>query len=435
MDRFFANGDRGAGWNYMQGGDMRKRPARNFRWRRGGWLSARMAVLSSALVLVICGIVLAYAGTERPKPASGPLPTLASATPATGEASTCSASRTCAPKPRATSATNRSAVYTPPARVELAAPVASSQVGAPFSITATVTEAGVARSGVHVTFTVTGANPQTASSTTNGAGQAAFSYTGNNAGTDHIVASFLDKTGKLVESTSVTLTWAARSASPPGEPPKKENPPLHHVQLTAPVLGKTVNVEVVSGVVFVKLPAGAQLSLAAPRAAFESLSKGAGFIPLSEARQVPVGSTLDTTEGVARVTTATAALGKVQFGEFGAGIFNILQSRKQLGLTNLKIVNTVSPNKVCATVGKKARVATRHLSKKVVGLLKGSAHGKFTTTGQYSSATVRGTIWSVTNRCDGTLTQVSRGVVSVRDFVLRKTIMVRPGGRYLAKTH
>jgi hypothetical protein len=39
----------------------------------------------------------------------------------------------------------------------------------------------------------------------------------------------------------------------------------------------------------------------------------------------------------------------------------------------------------------------------------------------------------VANRCDGTLTQVSRGVVSVRDFALRKTITLRAGQRYLAK--
>ena len=46
----------------------------------------------------------------------------------------------------------------------------------------------------------------------------------------------------------------------------------------------------------VTLPPGAHLSLAAPlTSAFESASKGIGFIPLTEARQIPVGSTLDTT--------------------------------------------------------------------------------------------------------------------------------------------
>jgi hypothetical protein len=305
-------------------------------------------------------------------------------------------------------------------------------VGTPFSITATVTEAGVARSGVPVTFTVTGANPQVGSSTTNGAGRATFTYVGHTPGTDHIVASFLDKTGKSVISNEVTQTWTAPPPPPP--PPGGKGVLPFKAQLTAPLLGKTVNVEVVSGVVFVKLPAGAHVSLATPlRSAFESLSKGVGFIPLTEARQIPVGSTLDTTEGVARVTTATATSGKLQSGDFGAGIFTILQNRKQRGLTNLNIVNTQSPRKVCARIGKKAQAASKHLSRRVLARLSGSAKGKFTTRGQYSAATVRGTIWSVANRCDGTFTQVSRGVVSVRDFVRRKTITLHAGQHYLAK--
>jgi hypothetical protein len=46
---------------------------------------------------------------------------------------------------------------------------------------------------------------------------------------------------------------------------------------------------------------------------------------------------------------------------------------------------------------------------------------------------VRGTSWGVTNQCDGTLTKVSRGEVSVRDFHRRKTITLFSGQSYLAK--
>jgi hypothetical protein len=285
---------------------------------------------------------------------------------------------------------------------------------------------------VSVTFTVTGANPQVGSSTTNETGQATFTYTGNNAGTDHIVASFVDKSGKAVVSNEVTRTLTARSLGSGGG--GRGEVKTEKKQLLPPVLGKTVNVEVISGMVFVKLPAGAHLSTFGPlSSAFESLSKGAGFIPLTEARQIPVGSTLDTTAGVARLTTATATRGKVQFGDFGAGIFTILQNRKQRGLTNLSIVNPPSPRHLCATIGKKAQAASKHLSSRVLARLSGSAHGKFTTRGQYSAATVRGTVWSVANRCDGTFTQVSRGVVSVSDFLRRKTITLRAGQHYLAK--
>ena len=46
--------------------------------------------------------------------------------------------------------------------------------------------------------------------------------------------------------------------------------------------------------------------------------------------------------------------------------------------------------------------------------------------------TVRGTRWLVQDSCEGTLTRVSQGVVSVRDTVKRKTFLVRAGRKYLA---
>jgi ferric-dicitrate binding protein FerR (iron transport regulator) len=50
-----------------------------------------------------------------------------------------------------------------------------------------------------------------------------------------------------------------------------------------------------------------------------------------------------------------------------------------------------------------------------------------------AAATVRGTKWRVQDRCDGTLTTVTRGVVAVRDFRLRRTILVTAGQSYLAR--
>jgi hypothetical protein len=208
-------------------------------------------------------------------------------------------------------------------------------------------------------------------------------------------------------------------------------PPATLATLPPPVLGKSFNVEAVSAKVLIALPAGAAASSAASgRRASASLSKGLHFIPLTEARQIPVGSTLETTAGVARIETAT--VGKPQLGDFGAGIFKLLQQRGQRGLTELNIVNNASPKKVCATLGKGAAVAAK-LSSKVLGRIHGSAHGRFVTKGQYSAATVRGTIWSVQNQCNGTLTKVTRDVVTVRDFRRRKTITLLSGQSYLAK--
>jgi hypothetical protein len=208
-----------------------------------------------------------------------------------------------------------------------------------------------------------------------------------------------------------------------------------------PVLGKTANVAPVSGVVYIELPPGATLASFSrtplPTQAFAALTKGRAFIPLTEARQIPLGSTLDTSAGVVRITTATTASrkGKLQSGDFGTGIFKLLQQRKQRGLTELNIADNRSERQVCASTGKgkKARIAAGHPSKQVLGRLTANSHGHFTARGQYSSATVRGTTWGVQNRCDGTLTRVVRGTLSVRDFRKRKTITLFTGQTYLAR--
>jgi hypothetical protein len=46
---------------------------------------------------------------------------------------------------------------------------------------------------------------------------------------------------------------------------------------------------------------------------------------------------------------------------------------------------------------------------------------------------VRGTTWYVADRCDGTLTRVTKGSVSVRDLGTGRTTIVRAGHTYLAK--
>ncbi len=117
-----------------------------------------------------------------------------------------------------------------------------------------------------------------------------------------------------------------------------------------PVLGKTVNVNVVSGKVFVAIPSTAHASLAGPQAGRRNREpqQGRRVHAAQEARQIPVGSFLDTSAGVARITTATATKGKLQFGDFGAGIFKLLQRRQQRGLTELNIIDNRTAPVRCA---------------------------------------------------------------------------------------
>jgi DNA-binding beta-propeller fold protein YncE len=194
------------------------------------------------------------------------------------------------------------------------------------------------------------------------------------------------------------------------------------VALPAPVVAKTVNVAPASGKVFVSVPA---------RGAFASVSvpgiKGRRFVPLTEARQLPVGAIVDTRKGSLSLTSASTAAGKSFSGTFSAGVFTALQSRS--GLTDLPLKG--SSFRPCArAAGKKASAA---LSKRTIRRIHANAKGRFRTRGRYSAATVRGTEWDTIDRCDGTLTKVKRGVVVVRDNRKHRNITVRAGKSYLAR--
>jgi DNA-binding beta-propeller fold protein YncE len=204
-----------------------------------------------------------------------------------------------------------------------------------------------------------------------------------------------------------------------------------------PVLGKTVNVSVVSGQVFILPPPGQSLGGAGDRAA---LSKGASFEPLTEARQIPTGSEIDALHGSLKMVSNTGKVGKTQTATLTGSVFKVTQVRKGItkGMTDFNLIESAfqgAPSYgLCKAKGKKATDATvASLSTKTLQLLKVSGHGKFRTTGRYSAATVRGTIYTVADKCNGTLTHVIRDTVLVDDFARHKTILLHAGQSYLAK--
>ena len=87
------------------------------------------------------------------------------------------------------------------------------------------------------------------------------------------------------------------------------------------------------------------------------------------------------------------------------------------------------PSCLVKKFGKKAAVSA---AKRRTRKLWGEAKGNFRTVGRYSSAAVRGTTWNTADQCAGTLTKVTSGKVGVRDFVLKKTVVVKAGHKYLA---
>ncbi len=145
------------------------------------------------------------------------------------------------------------------------------------------------------------------------------------------------------------------------------------------------------------------------------------FVELDGTQGIPVGSTVDTRDGTVRLTSQQKKGGKPQTATFFDGIFKLTQTKTTTDLTL---------NEALAKCGKGASAAAKKPKSRK---LWGSGSGSFRTRGQYSAATVRGTTWLVQDSCAGTLTRVKHGIVSVRDNVKRKTILLRAGKRYLAK--
>jgi hypothetical protein len=204
-------------------------------------------------------------------------------------------------------------------------------------------------------------------------------------------------------------------------------------ELPPPVIGKAVDVSLVSGTVFVRLPHGGGGGAGG--------STGPGFVPLSEARQFPVGSQVDARHGTIRLVAASARAGKTQIGTFGGAVFGVSQSANgpQKGLTTVSLLEGAfsgAPSYAkcrARPADDRTHGTAAALSGRVLQLLHATVSGRFRTRGRYSAATVRGTVWDTTDRCDGTLTRVRRGTVVVNDFVRHKTVIVQAGHSYLAK--
>jgi hypothetical protein len=268
-----------------------------------------------------------------------------------------------------------------------------------------------------VRYAIAGANPGTGAVTTGADGNAAITWRGANQGIDTLTA-FTDLNGNGFHDPdepeqAVTVTW---TAPPP------------------PVPGKSVVVRVVSGTVLVKYPAGYTARATTP-------SKG--FSPFTGAANVPVGTQLDTSKGRVNLTSAADTAGKkTQASDFYDGIFQVKQalpkkkSKKAVALTTDLVLKGQIPRSQCAPLkGASAAAVTKKKkgAKSSLGKLWGNGKGKFRTTGKFSSATVRGTIWLTQDRCDGTLTKVVRGTVRVQDFKRHKTVTVKAGHSYLAR--
>ena len=219
-------------------------------------------------------------------------------------------------------------------------------------------------------------------------------------------ASNLAGTGSSASGTFTTGSTPATSAGPAAQQQQQQQA----APVPPPVLNRSFNAEPVGGTVLARAPGSAR------------------FVPIETLTQLPTGTIIDTRKGRVRLFAADGR-GRIQSAEFFEGVFRLVQAARTRGFVELHLTGgsfagcgkAVKP--AGAAAGKKTR-SVRHLW--------GSGKGRFRTVGRFSSASLRGTDWLTDDRCDGTLTRVTKGAVNVRDFVKRRTVVLKAGRRYLA---
>jgi len=187
-----------------------------------------------------------------------------------------------------------------------------------------------------------------------------------------------------------------------------------------PALSRSAVTAVLSGKVLVKVPGSSALQ------------------PLHASRNIPMGSLIDADHGTVRVTTALTRPGRTQSASVWGGSF-VLNQTAQRGMTTFTVAGRLS----CLARTSHADVATMlagaHPKKHphttaTPSLWAHDNNGQYSTRGNNSVATVRGTWWETVNTCSGTLTRVKKGLVSVRNLRRHRTVLVRAGHSYLARS-
>jgi hypothetical protein len=219
----------------------------------------------------------------------------------------------------------------------------------------------------------------------------------------------------VTRGADVTFTTPATAQDIPGALPTPAAPsPLPGTELgpapaAPPAVGHSVAIAPASGSVLVRVPGATHAAV------------------LSGAASVPLGSILDTRAGSVTLQTGLPG-GATQTGTFRGGLFEVRQPTGGHGMTEL-VLRGAPPT--CPAGGARAAAVTRKRPPRA--LWGHDRHGRFRTRASNSVITVRGTTWYVADRCDGTLTRVTSGSVSVRDLHRHRTVVVRAGHNYLAR--
>jgi hypothetical protein len=197
----------------------------------------------------------------------------------------------------------------------------------------------------------------------------------------------------------------------PAGPPAPVGPEAPHPEHTA--LGQTVAAGVSEGTVRIKLPGSNE------------------FTTLPSDQAIPVGASIDATEGLAEIGSETAD-GIEQHAVMTGAVFRVEQDTAAGGVTDLVLEG--GDFSACGDRKPTARAARKGERKgNIVRGLWGAGKGKFRTRGRHSVASVRGTRWATVDRCHSTTIRVFDGVVDVKDLLTGKTVVLRAGDRHVVR--
>ncbi len=169
------------------------------------------------------------------------------------------------------------------------------------------------------------------------------------------------------------------------------------------------------------------------------------FVSAGSARALPMGTEIDATGGAVEVRFRTTRGGREAVATVSEGRFVLRQSATRESGHHVGVLVLSGPRRHCPSAAKRggkqaaprAKAKAKAKKRKRGRRITVDARGKIKTRGQYGAATVRGTRWTMIDRCrrdprPGTLTVVREGRVVVDAFALRKRKLVRAGRRYLA---
>ena len=191
----------------------------------------------------------------------------------------------------------------------------------------------------------------------------------------------------------------------------------------APVLGKSINIAPVNGLVLIQLQGQ--------------------VVPLTQRRQVPADTEIDALQGSLKVIAAKAPVashatrhahagrhrhGVTQRGTFGGAVFGFSQTAGGTanGLVGLTLIEGVFKDAPTLATCKTASPS------RTLETLTADARGTFITRGHYGAVSASNARWTITDRCDGTLARDTAGSLLIRDLAHPKLIVLHRGQSYLA---